>query len=181
MKLAASTSNFVPAPEGTTQGVLADIVDLGMQEDAFNPGKMVHKTKLVFQLEDTTEEGVRFTVATFPITASLNNKATLYKYIKTLLGRDLTKEDYDAEGEIDLDGLLLGKNAMITVEQKEKGERVYANIDSVGPIPKSIKTRLEVENYTRVQDRVGDAPAAVAPAAAEAEAATAGSGEKIPF
>lgn len=179
MKLAASNSNFVPAPEGTTQGVLCDIVDMGMQPDAFNEGKMVHKTRLVFQLEDRTEAGVPFTVSTFPITASINNKATLYKYIKTLLGRDLSKEDFDDDGEIDLDSLLIGKNAMVTIAHKEKNDKTYANIDSIGPIPKSIKNRLEVENYTRDQDRVKDDSTSEV-----AEAATASAGgkdDKIPF
>src|SRR5687768_11056438 len=113
MKIKLSSGNFVPAPEGTTQGVLCDVVDMGFLEDKFNPGKMVQKLRFVFQTEDTTEEGVPFTVGTFPLTASTNNKANAYKIIKTLIGRDLDKSDLDEEGEIDLAELLIGKNAMI--------------------------------------------------------------------
>lgn len=166
MKLAASNSNFVPAPEGTVQGVLCDIVDLGFQEDKFNPGNMIHQMRFVFQTEDRTDEGVPYTVSTFPYKASLNTKANVYKIVKTLLGRDLEASDADEDGEFDLDRLLLGANAMVTVTHNVKGDKTYANIESISQIPKSIKTRLEVEDYVRIKDR---APSATSTDAVESE------------
>lgn len=152
MKLSASFSNFVPAPEGTTQGVLCDIEDLGLQEDRFNPGKMVHQMRFYFQTEDLMEDGKPFVVRTPQMKASTNNKSNAYKYIKTLLGRELEAEDFDG-GEIEIDELLIGKNAMVTIVHNEKDGKIYANIDSIGPVPAKIKDRLEVRDYVRVKDR----------------------------
>lgn len=153
MKLKANNSNFTPAPEGTTQAVLVDIVDLGMQPDKFNDGELIHQVRLSFQTEDRTEEGKPFLVSTFPYKASLNSKSNFYKAITTILGRKLAAEDFDKEGDVDLDELLIGKNVNITIVHKEVGDKVYANIDGIGALTKSQKTMLEPEGYVRVQDR----------------------------
>jgi hypothetical protein len=171
MKLTASTGNYVPAPEGTTQGVLCDIVDLGLQKDYFNEGKLVHNMKFVFQTEDLMEDGKPYTVGTAPMKASTHTKANAYKIIKTLLGRDLTAEDY-VDGEVDLDALILGKNAMVSITHNIKGEKTYANIEKVESIPKKITERLEVRDYVRVQDR---APASEEVDSEEGEVAVAAS------
>lgn len=181
MKLQASNSSFQPAPEGTTLAVLVDIVDLGMQPDKYNEGEMVHQVRLTFQTEDKTDEGKPFIVSTFPYKASLNSKANLYKVISTLLGRKLAKEDFDEEGNVDLDELLIGKNVMITIEHKQSadGTKTYANITSIGPVPKSIKTRLEPEGYVRVQDR--ESVSVEGDSEGKANSATAGKDGDIPF
>lgn len=177
MKLQMSSNNFVNAPEGTTQGVLCDIVDLGMQPDTFNEGQVLHKLRLVFQTEDVKEDGMPYIVSTFPLNATLNSKSKVYGYVKKLLNRELEKSDFDGDGNADLDSLLIGLNAMITIQHKEKGERTYANIIDISPVPKQIKTRLEVKDYTRVQDRVQEGDTAEE----EQEASKGGKKDKIPF
>lgn len=151
-----NSSSFETAPEGTSQAVVVDIVDLGMNKDFFNEGEMIHQVRVAFQTEDETTEGKPFLVSTFPVKASLNSKSNLYKtIIKPLIGRDLTAEDYDAEGDVDLDALLIGLNANVTIEHKEKGEKTYANVVGVSPLTKGqLKAELLVpRDYVRVQDR----------------------------
>jgi hypothetical protein len=155
MKLSKPANNFQLAPEGTTQGVVVDVVDMGMQEDRFNDGEFVHQVRVVFQTEDQTEEGVPFITSTYPVRASINSKAKLYGFIKTLLGRGLEEGDFDSDGEIDLDSLLIGKNANITIEHKTSGEKTYANVVGIGALTSKQQksTLLEPRDYTRIQDR----------------------------
>jgi len=158
MKLAKSNSSFQLAPEGTTQAVVVDVVDKGMMP-GFNPEELVQKVQLVFQTEEETDEGVPFTVQSFPLNASINSKSTLYKeYIKPILGRGLEEKDFDEEGEVDLDTLLIGKNANVTIEHKTKGENTYANITGVGTLTTKQEkgAKLEPRNYVRRQDREDD-------------------------
>lgn len=156
MKLAKSENKFQLAPEDTLQGVVVDVVDMGMLP-GFNPEELVQKVKLVFQLEEETDDGVRFIVQSFPLNASINSKSTLYKeYIKPILGRNIEAEDFDEDGEIDLDALLIGKNANVTIVHKEKGENTYANIAGVGTLVKGQKP-FKAKNYVRKQDREEDA------------------------
>lgn len=160
MKLAKSESSFQLAPEDTMQGVVVDVVDMGMMP-GFNEGEMVPKLKLVFQLEEETDEGVPYQVQSFPLNASLNSRSTLYKnYIKPILGRDLTEDDFDEEGEIDIDSLLIGKNAQVTVVHKTKNDKTYANVEQISPLSKkqASGTLLEPRNYVRQKDRTSFDP-----------------------
>ena len=108
--------------------------------------------------EDETTEGKPFLVSTYPVRASLNSKANFYKTVKKLIGRDLEPSDYDAEGDIDIDSLLIGVNANVTIVRNEKEGRVYANVEDVSPLVKSQlkETPLEPRDYVRIQDREDD-------------------------
>lgn len=154
MKLSGRTQggNFEPAPAGTQQGVLVDIIDLGERPDTFNPGQVVHKMQLAFQLEDEMDNGEPFVVRTFPLRASLNPKSKLFQTITAMRGK-ITDEELDEDGDFDLD-TLIGTNCLVTVEHAEKeGGKVYANVTAVSQLPKKTTTRLEPRNYVRVQDR----------------------------
>ncbi len=158
MKVKKSSGTYQLAPEGTTQAVVVDVIDEGMQP-GYNPGEMVPKVKLAFQTEEETTEGKPFLVHSFPLNASVNSKSTLYKeFIKPILGRDLEADDFDDDNDIDLDALLMGKNANITIKHTEKGEKTYANIVTVGTLPaKQAKAGLlEPRDYVRKQDREDD-------------------------
>jgi len=144
------------AEEGNTRAVLVDVVDMGMLPDVFaEEGELVHKLQLKFQTEDETSEGKPFLVATYPLKASLDSRANLYKIIKVLIGRDLETEDYDAEGDIDIDSLIIGQNCNVEIEHKSKGEKTYANVVSVNPLSKGDKKLepLVPRDYVRVKDR----------------------------
>ncbi len=151
-----NSSSFEAAPEGTAQAVVVDVVDLGMAEDRFNPGEMIQQLRVAFQTEEETSDGKPFLVSTYPVKASLNSKSNLVKtIIKPLIGRDLVAEDYDAEGDVDLDALLIGVNANVTIKHNEKGDRVYANVVDVSPLTKGqLKAeQLVPRDYVRMQDR----------------------------
>lgn len=169
MKLNGIGGSFEVAPEGLTQAVLVDIVDMGMQTDRFNEGELIHKMRLVFQTEEQTTAGTPFQVSTYPYTASFSPKSNVRKFVEQMLGKKLERADFDEGGEFDLDGLI-GTNAMITITHTAKTDKVYANITNVTPLSKSNKTRLEPVDYIRVQDRE------------EADGEQiAISGEKVPF
>lgn len=176
MKLSGRTnSNFEPAPEGTQQGVLVDIIDRGFQPDKFNPGQTRHEIQLAFQTEEEMADGRPYVVKTYPMTASLNSKAKLFQTIGAMRGK-IQPEELDENGDFDLDGLI-GTNCLITIQHTTKDDgRVFANVTGVAPLPKKTTTRLEPRDYVRVQDREPQAQAAAA------GAASGGTGEdEIPF
>lgn len=156
MKIPKSKSSFQTAPEGTTKAVVVDVVDLGMLPDKFSEEeKLIPMVKLVFQTEEQTEEGKPFVVGTYPLKASLNSRANFYKLVAKILGRDLTDDDYDEEGDADVDTLLLGKNVNVTIQHATKGDKTYANVVDVSPL---IKSQLKEEalvavDYVRQKDR----------------------------
>lgn len=155
MKLQKSSGNFQLAPEGTTRAVVVDVVDMGMQKDTFNEGELIPKTRIVFQTEDEMDDGRPFIVSTYPVKQSINRKANLYDYIKSIIGRDLEESDFDEEGDIDIDNLLLGKNANITITHTDKGDKHYANITKISPLTNKDKKDADLvpRDYVRQQDR----------------------------
>lgn len=178
MKLAKSNNSFQLAPEETMQAVLVDVVDMGMQPDRFTEGELIHQVRLVFQTEEETDEGVPFLVSTFPTRASINSKAKLYGYITSILGRTLEEGDFDEEGEIDLDELLIGENANVTVTHRTSGENTYANVTAIGALNSKQKKAalLAPRNYIRQKDRDAFNPEQIEK---EAEAASAAAGNKM--
>lgn len=156
MKLQKSESrNFEIPEEGTGQAVVVDVIDLGLKEDKFSPGEMVHQLTIALQTEDETSEGKPFLVRSYPFRASTNSKSNLYKAIKLIIGRDLEDTDFDSEGDVDLDALLIGRNVNVTIQHNTKGDKTYANVVDFGALTKSqVKAALlEPRDYVRVQDR----------------------------
>jgi hypothetical protein len=151
-KLAVRNGDYENAPEGTVQAVVVDVIDLGMRPNKFKPGESVQKAQVAFQTEDETSAGSPFVVRSFPMTASMDRKANLRKLIETING-SIKDEDLDAEGEFDIESII-GRNCLVTIEHSpEKEGKIYANVVAVGALPKSMKTKLESRDYTRVQDR----------------------------
>jgi hypothetical protein len=167
---------YVTAPQGTHQGVIVDIIDLGMVEDK-KYNKVSHNIQFVYQLSEViteealreaaakkgvtvTEEmlkrvGNRITIRSAPFNFALSFKTAqkqtaLTSYLETVLGRELG--DDERKG-FDLESLL-GLNLLLTVQHK-KGEdgRVFANVISAAPWATRFGALIEAVNYTRVADR----------------------------
>lgn len=140
---------FTPAPEGQFQAVCVDVVDMGILESTWE-GKVrkVHKIRIVFQLDELGEDGKPFMVSQF-LTLSLGEKANLRKFLESWRGKkfsaDELRDGFDVEK-------LIGAGALIQVVHAEKGEKVYANIQSIMKAPKGAAP-LQPKDYVRVQDR----------------------------
>lgn len=130
MPLIAETKNgktFELPKEGTVQGVLAEVRDLGMLDQVFNgKAKKVHKVLFRWQLAELDEEKQpkrlyeRFTL-------SLHEKAGLRKRIKEMTGKE-PPPTLDVEK-------LVGFNNLLVVIHNDKDGKTYANIAACLKLP----------------------------------------------
>ncbi len=116
-----------PIPdEGLHHGVCVDAISLGQIE---TPWGAKEKISLMFELESTDENGKRFIVGK-RFTRSLNEKATLRKFLEKWKGSKYTPQDLQ-EG-INLEEYV-GMSATLFIVWNETEERTYANIESILP------------------------------------------------
>lgn len=136
-------SEFTPAPEGVWPAVCVDVVDLGVVDSQF--GKK-HKVKLVWEIDQTMEDGKRFTVQK-RYNVSLHEKSTLAKDLKAWRGRAFTPDELKG---FDLDKIL-GAPCQLVVQHSENEGATYANVTG---ILKAAAVRLSPSgSYVRMKDR----------------------------
>lgn len=150
---ASNSTSFRPCPEGAIQGILVDIVDLGLITSTYNnETKTAHKINLVWQVDERKDDGTRFLVFQRQ-TLSLHPKANLRKVVETIRGKKFTDEEVEAGFEVDD---LKGSVALLTIVHNQSGDRVYANVNGVAPLPKGM-TKIKAEDYERRAPKAGNA------------------------
>jgi len=141
---------FTPAPKGTHQAVLADVVDLGMVTSTFG-GKAVekHRVRLVWQLSKKMENGLPY-VAAKRYTFSLHPKSSLFKDLSAWIGLD----EAGAKAGLDLEDLI-GTNALLTITHRprKEGDGVWSEVGSVGPLMDGMVPIKVSADYRRKKDR----------------------------
>ena len=146
--------SLYPVPEeGLHSAVLVDAVDLGQLETPWGPK---HKVSLIFELETTDEEGRRFIVGK-RFTRSLNEKASLRKFLEKWRASKYSPDEL--QQGVDLEALI-GINATLFIVHNETEERTYANIESILPYKGKngevmLYDLLPSGEYIRVKDREG--------------------------
>jgi len=140
--------DFVPHPEtdDTVKAVIVDVTPLKKVQSEYGEREVF---RLVYETEVKDNEGKRFCVWSRPYTPSLNEKASLRKDLKRLLGRDLTAQELD---EFDTEGLIgMGAKLIIRHEESSKDGKTYAALSFIGPDKdEPIKASGK---YTRVCER----------------------------
>lgn len=149
----ASDSNFTPAPDGVHAAVCCDVVDLGkIKSEWQGKTREVHKIRILFQIDKLNEEKKPFIVGQM-YTLSLSEKANLRKFLENWRGKAFTgdelKDGFDVEK-------LLGAPATIQTLQATKGDKTYANIQTIMRLVQGMP-KLEIHDYVRVKDRT-DSP-----------------------
>lgn len=129
MKLSAKkSSTFTPCPEFTGRAVCVDVTPPEMKETAYGPKE---KFRLVFEIDLFDEENKRpHAVWSTGFTTSLNEKATLRKFLRGWFGRDLTAQELE---EFDTE-TMIGRPAFIVVTHTTaENNETYANIAACTP------------------------------------------------
>jgi hypothetical protein len=148
--------DYTPAPEGTHFGVCDMVVDMGHQRTTYMGAESIKKQVYIRwqvpaeRIEWTDGNGQRHEgpmVIGKTYTASLGEKANLRKDLQSWRGKVFTDEELKG---FDI-STVLGKGATITVTHKDSNGKTYANIASVGGIPKGM-TAPAVENSTILFD-----------------------------
>lgn len=114
-----------PIPEGLTQAVCVDVMDLGMQPGM--KGEEVHKLKFIFETAARDSKGQPMRVGSWPYTVSLGKKANLRKDLERWRGRVFTAEELAG---FDIDSVI-GAPAMLNIVHREKDGKTFSNIDGI--------------------------------------------------
>src|SRR2546426_2297849 len=147
MKIKES-NDFEACPEFTGKGVCVDVTPLRKQQSQYGERNVF---KIVFEVDAEKDDGGRYGVWSNNFTPTLNEKASLRKFLRGWFGRDLSKaelEDFDTE-------TLIGKPAQLVVVHQHKDGKVYANIAACTP-DKSGEPLKPSGKFTRSKDRVKD-------------------------
>jgi hypothetical protein len=145
MKIRNSNRNFNPCPEFDGQGLIVDVTPLRKQQSQYGEREVF---RVVFEVDALRDDGAPFLVWSKNFTPTLHEKSNLRKFLRGLLGRDLTKlelNDFDTES-------LLGVPAHVVVVQEFKDGETYSNIAACTP-DKSGNPLKPSGKYVRVQDR----------------------------
>lgn len=146
MKLTAHTKEFAIHPEHTGPAVCVDVTPPRTVETSFGPKE---KFNIVFETEALQDNGTRFCVWSQGFTPSLNEKASLRKFLKSWLGRDLTAAE---QQEFDLE-CLIGRTAHLTIVHNQGQDgRTFANIALIRP-DRSTNPLKPSGKFVRKQDR----------------------------
>lgn len=151
---AFGSAGYVQCPAGLHHAVCVDVVDLGIEvSDKYfdkdgNPTK-AHKIKIVWQVDELMDDGRRFIISK-KFTLSLNDKATLRKFLESWRGVPFTAKDLSQGFDVEK---LVGVNCTLQVLQTEDGK--YTNVSNIMPPPKGAQL-IKPESYTRVKDREED-------------------------
>lgn len=136
--------------EGATMGVLIECIDLGtIYQEKWE--KDAHQIRLVWELDELMNDGQPFVIGkTYNLSLFKNGKniAKLREDLEAWLGHEI-KESELKEG-FDF-SKLLGLNCVMTITHSENNGKVYANIASIGAVPKG-QNVLEPVNEPKFLD-----------------------------
>jgi hypothetical protein len=119
-------ARFEACPEFTGRGVIVDFTPLRKQQSQYGEREVF---KAVVEVDLEREDGSRYCVWSNNMTPSLHEKANLRKFVKSVLGRDLTSKELE---RFDLESLI-GHPVHVVVVQEHKDGETYANIAVIKP------------------------------------------------
>lgn len=132
---------FEPVARGNHVARLIQIIDLGTQTVEWKgETKQQYKIRLTWELCNELKEfdGVKKPqVIGATYTLSMGSKAKLRPIIEGMLGTSLSDSEAADWGRQRFEKLL-GMPCMLNVIHTEKGDKTYANIASVAPVPKGV-------------------------------------------
>lgn len=129
-----------PLAGGTYLGICIGIIDIGEQYNQ-NFKNYADKLMLLFEISGETvnvdgEDKPRWLSREY--TASLNEKAALYKHLVAWRSRDFTEGELDTDGDgFDIESML-GQPCMLTVIVKDGDNDAYNRIENIAALPKGV-------------------------------------------
>lgn len=133
----SNSGDFTPAPAGTHIAVCIKVVDLGTQVTEYQgQTKQQHKVMLAWELPNEVMADGKPFIHMQRYTFSSSDKATFRKHLEGWRGRKFSDADF-GPGGFDIRNVL-GKPCSLIVSHAAKGDKVYANVDGIGPLPKGV-------------------------------------------
>jgi len=138
---AKELKSFQNPPVGNHQAVCCGVWDLGLQNIKWQEQeKTVHQVCIGWELEEINDSGKRFVVYR-KYTLTLHEKGSLCKDLTSWRGRPFTEEEKDG---FDVE-VLIGVNCLLNIIHSQSGNKTFANIAGVSPLPKTM-IRIKPEN-----------------------------------
>ena len=126
---------FAIHPEGMTQLVLTDLIDLGDKVEAYpgSPEKLSHKAAFLYQSSQINPDTSRPFELSVEVTVSWNEKANMRKWLGNQRGRPFS--DQEALNPPDL-ATFVGMNGLGNVihQANKAGTRTYAKLTTIAPL-----------------------------------------------
>jgi len=145
MKIPNPNAHFEACPEFTGKAVVVDVTPTRKQQSQFGEREVF---KIVLEVDQKRDDGSPYCVWSKSMTPTIGEKSNLRKFVRGILGRDLTKaelSDFDTES-------LMGKPAHVVVVHEHKDGETYANIAACTP-DKSGAPLQPSGKYIRLKDR----------------------------
>lgn len=158
MIIKAGATYKLPSP-GSVQGVLAEVVDLGMVTTEWQGKKREREMCLLaFEIDEMIDrEGVEQRMIVHRrFTASLNEKAALRAFLEGWRGRTFTDEELAG---FDLDSIV-GVNAILSLVHNSNDGKTYCNIDSAAALLRGMEKLTVSKDYLPYAERMAKRNAA---------------------
>jgi hypothetical protein len=135
----SSASDRPPAPKGNHLAICVRVLDMGTHHEEYKgKPKVNRKVRFGFELPDekfvfNEENGEQPFMVDTTFNLSSFEGSNFYKAMESWTGEP-PDESFDIEA-------MLGKPCMVNIvhtKPEKKGDKVYANIESITPVPKSI-------------------------------------------
>lgn len=141
-------SNFEPIASGSYPARCYSMIHIGtIEENIMGTLKKLNKVRITWELPTELkifkeENGEQPQVISKEFTLSLHEKATLRSFLKNWRGKDFTDEEAKA---FDIEKLV-GAECMINITHKQSkdGNKTYAEIGSISPMPKGMKCPTQI-------------------------------------
>ena len=125
------SGDFILAPEGTTAAVLIGLAFLGRHEATWQGETRDRElVGLCWELGEPGPDGRALSV-TEVLTASLHEKAKFFSRVLAMCGGREPPPGFNLAE-------LLGRGAIVTIQHAVKGDRTFANVVAVGPLPRGM-------------------------------------------
>lgn len=133
----AEKNTYTPTPAGTHVATCIKVLDLGTQSVEWQ-GEVKHQRKvmLIWELPHEAMADGRPYTHSQRYTLSSSEKATLRKHLEGWRGKRFVDTDF-GPGGFDIKNVL-GKSCSLIVSHVIKGDKVYANTDGIGPVPRGM-------------------------------------------
>jgi hypothetical protein len=140
-------SNYEPIAAGTYAARCYQMIHIGTaEENILGQVKKLNKVRITWELPTETkvfkeENGEQPHVISKEFTLSMNEKATLRKFLEGWRGKSFTEKEAES---FDIT-VLLGKPCMLSIIHKQaKNGNTYAEISSVSSVPKGMNVPEQI-------------------------------------
>lgn len=145
-------TEWVNHPEGQYPVSCIDVIDVGYVETKFG---WKPKTRFVFWGGEWTTKIIEGEEVKLPLTVmatfntSLHENSTMRPFLESWRGKPFNE---GVEDSFDVENVYQAP-AFVNIQHRQVGDKTYANITSIMPLPKGMEAPGIPDGYVRVEDR----------------------------